>query len=88
MVLIDGVSTDQNLDGSEYEDSVEALDVGVGDESTKEGEDTDCTEEVCGSGGGVGDAHMHLAMQVAHYVQQHRDVPDVCHHNQDCKQIK
>jgi putative transposase len=41
--------------------------------------------QVNGGGGGVGDAHMHRAMQVAHYVQQHRDVPNVCHHNEDCK---
>lgn len=77
----------QNLDRGEYEDSVEARDVGVGDEGAEEGEDTDCAEEVGGSGGGVGDVHVHLPMQVAHHVQQHRDVSNVCHHNQDCKRI-
>ena len=77
----------QNLDGCEDEDGVEALDVGVGDESAEEGEDADRTEEVGGSGGGVGDAHVHLAMQVAHHVQQHRDVSNVRHHNKDCKHI-
>jgi hypothetical protein len=30
---------------------------------------------------------VHLAMQVAHHVQQHRDVSNVRHHNKDCKHI-
>lgn len=75
----------QNFDGSKDEDGVEALDVGVGDEGAEEGEDTDCTVEVGGGGGGIGDAHVHCAMQVAHYVQHSGNVPHVGHHNQDCK---
>jgi hypothetical protein len=78
--------TRQNLDGGEDEDGVEAFDVGVGDESTKQGEDADCSIQVGGGGGGVGDAHVHRAMQVAHDVQQHRDVSNVCHHNKDCNE--
>lgn len=77
--------THQDLDGGEYEDCVEAFDVRVRDESTNQGEDADCTIQVSGSGGGIGDAHMHRAMQVAHYVQQHWNVSNVCHHNKDCK---
>ena len=61
--------TYQNLDGGEDEDGVEAVDVGVWEESTEQGEDADCSIQVGGGGGGVGDAHVHRAVQVAHHVQ-------------------
>jgi hypothetical protein len=56
----------QDLDWGKYEDGVEALDVGVGDEGTQETEETDGAEEVCGGGGGVLHVHVHRPKQVGH----------------------
>lgn len=58
--------TCHDLDGGEDDDSVEALDVRIRNKGTKEGEEAKCGEEVCGSGGGILDAHVHCPEQVAH----------------------
>ena len=79
------IETHHDLDGRKDEDRVEALQVGVRDEGTEEGEETNGPKEIRGGGGGVLDPHVHRPMQVAHQIQYQGYVCYVCHHNKNCK---
>ena len=74
-----------DLDGRKDEHGVGALDVGVRDEGTEEGEETYGPKEIRRGGGGVLDSHVHRPMQVAHQIQYQGYVCYVCHHNKNCK---
>lgn len=85
---MDNSTNYQYLDGGKDEDSVETLDVGVGQERRRDGENLQRGDEA-GAGRRRGrHAHVHRAAQVAYHVHAVGDVGHVAEPYQDCTHVQ
>ena len=76
----------QYLNRAKDEDSVEALDVGVGKEGCWDGEHLQRGEEVARHGGGPRHVHVHLIAQVAYKIQNIGNVGGVAEQHERCRE--
>ena len=76
----------QYLNRAKDEDSVEALDVGVGKEGCWDGEHLQRGEEVARHRGGPRDVHVHLIAQVAYKIQDIGNVGCVAEQHERCRE--